>query len=148
MPKLSFSTIGIVVVVVAVVGGIYLYSTGSIPQIGQEQKNGESEALPEVLSIAGEVTSIDIQGNSFVLLQSKEERSFTVKLGENTEFIRLVFPFDINNPPLDEEISFTPEREAVTIEDLEVDDQVFVRSADAIKTGQEIINPLEVQILP
>ena len=146
MPKLSLSTIGIVVVLVAVVGGIYFYSTGGISQLGQEQEKEETTFVPEIRSIAGKVTSVNVSENSFVVLQPKEERSFTVKLGEETEFIRLVFPFDLNNPPQD--AIFTPERELVTIEDLKEGDQVFIRSNSPIKTGQEIINPLEIQILP
>ena len=148
MPKLSLSTIGIIVVLVAVVGGIYFYSTGGISQLGQEQEQqkGETTPEPEIRSIAGKVTSVNVSENSFVVLQPREERSFTVKLGEETEFIRLVFPFDLNNPPQD--AIFTPERELVTIEDLKEGDQVFIRSNSPIKTGQEITNPLEIQILP
>ena len=148
MPKLSLSTIGIIVVVVAVVGGIYLYSTGGLSKSGQEQEQqkGETEFAAEVYSIAGKVTSVNTQENSFVLLQPKEERSFEVKLQEETEFFRLVFPFDATNLPADG--TFTPERESVTIKDLQVDDQVFVRSDSLIKTDQEIVNPLEIQILP
>lgn len=146
MPKLSSTVVIIIVIVLAVAGGIYFYSTGSLSQLGQEQKNEETEFVPEVRSIAGKVTSVNVENNSFVLLQPKEDRSFTVKLGEETEFIRLVFPFDITNPPAD--AIFTPEREIVTIEDLMVDEQVFVRSENVIKVGQDIINLLEIQILP
>ena len=146
MPKLSLSTIGIIVVLVAVVGGIYFYSTGGISQLGQEQEKEETTFVPEVRSIAGKVTSVNVSENSFVLLQPREERSFTVKLGEETEFIRLVFPFDLNNPPAD--VTFTPEREVVTIEDLKEGEQVFVRSNSPIQADQDIINPLEIQILP
>ena len=148
MPKLSLSTIGIVIVLVAVVGGVYFYFTGGFSQLGQEQEQQKEETtfVPEVRSVAGKVTSVNVAENSFVLLQVNEERSFTVKLGEETEFIRLVFPFDLNNPPAD--ITFTPEREVVTIEDLKENEQVFVRSNTPIKIGQEITNPLEIQILP
>ena len=146
MPKLNSSVIIVIVVLVAVVGGIYFYSTGGLSQQGQEQKKAETTFVPEIRSIAGRVTSVNVAENSFVLLQPKEERSFTVKLGEETEFIRLVFPFDLNNPPAD--VTFTPEREVVTIEDLKEGEQVFVRSNSPIKTGQEIVSPLEIQILP
>ena len=67
-------------------------------------------------------------------------------LGEETEFIRLVFPFDFINPPAD--ATFTPERELITIEDLQVGDQVFVRSTHTVRTGEDIVQPLEVQVLP
>ena len=146
MPKLNISTIGIIIVLVVVAGGIYLSFTGSISETEQQQQKGETTFVPEIRSIAGKVTSTNIQENSFVILQPKEERSFTVKLGEETEFIRLVFPFDLSNPPQD--ATFTPERETVTIGDLEVNDQVFVRSNSVVTTGQDIINPLEIQILP
>lgn len=131
------------VVGAVILGGIYLYSSGKLPKLGGSQ---EEQVFEEVFSIAGKVVSINVAGNSFVLLQPKEERQFTVKLGEETEFIRLVFPFDIANPPAN--ATFTPEREEVTVKDLKVNDQVFVRSSHAIKTNQDIVNPLEVQVLP
>jgi|GEM_PF-1945657 hypothetical protein len=146
MAKLNVSTIGIIIILIVVAGGIYLSFTGSIPEIRQEEQKEESIAQPEIKSIAGRVISINIDENSFVVLQPKEEREFTVKLGEGTEFIRLVFPFDLNNPPTDG--NFTPEREIVTIEDLRASDQVFVRSNSSIQTGQDIVSPLEIQILP
>jgi len=146
MAKLNVSTIGIIIILIVVAGGIYLSFTGSIPDTDKEQQKEESIAQPEIKSIAGRVSSINIDENSFVVLQPKEEREFTVKLGEGTEFIRLVFPFDLNNPPTDS--TFTPEREIVTIKDLKMNDQVFVRSREAVKTGEDIVSPLEIQILP
>ena len=146
MAKLNVSTIGIIIILLVVVGGIYLSVTGSIPETRQEEQKEESVVQPEIKSIAGRVISTNIDESSFVVLQPKEEREFTVKLGEETQFIRLVFPFDLNNPPTDG--IFTPEREIVTIEDLRVSDQVFVRSNSSIQTGQDIVNPLEIQILP
>ena len=95
MAKLNVSTIGIIIILIVVAGGIYLSFTGSIPEIRQEEQKEESIAQPEIKSIAGRVISINIDENSFVVLQPKEEREFTVKLGEGTEFIRLVFPFDL-----------------------------------------------------
>ena len=145
MFQLNKKNIVIIGVVGAVVlGGIYLYFSGKLTK--PTGGTGEEVAQEEIFSIAGKVISVDTADNSFVVLQPQEEREFTVKLGEETEFIRLIFPFDINNPPVD--ATFTPEREAVTIEDLEVDDQVFVRGSSPIKTEQDIVNPLEVQVLP
>jgi hypothetical protein len=131
------------VVGAVIVGGIYFYSSGKLPQLTGGSKE---QVFEEVSSIAGKVVSVNVASNSFVLLQPKEERQFTVKLGESTAFIRLVFPFDVANPPA--EATFTPEREEITIEDLKENDQVFVRSSSPIKTKQDIVNPLEVQVLP
>lgn len=99
-----------------------------------------------VLSIAGRVTGVNVQENSFLVLQPKEEGEFTVRLGEETAFIRLVFPFDLRNPPSD--ATFTPKREPMIIGDLKVGDQVFIRSSHPIKTSEDIVGPLEVQVLP
>ena len=132
------------VVGVVILGGIYFYSSGKLTQLtGGPQ---EKKVFEEVSSIAGKVVSVNVADNSFVLLQPKEEREFVVKLGEDTVFIRLVFPFDVANPPA--EATFTPEREVMTIEDLKEGDQVFVRGSSPIKTEQDIIDPLEVQVLP
>ena len=134
----------IAVVGVVILGGIYFYSSGRLPALtgGAEEEIIEQE----VLSVAGKVVSVDTVKNSFVLLQPKEEREFVVKLGTETEFIRLIFPFDIANPPV--EATFTPERKVITIQDLKENDQAFVRSSHGIKTKQDIVNPLEVQVLP
>lgn len=135
------------VVGVVVLGGILLVLSPDMRKKGMNESQQEQTGQPpQVLSIAGKVVSIDQAGNSFVLLQPKEERQFTVKLGEGTAFIRLVFPFDIANPPA--EATFTPKREIITIEDLKENDQVFVRASSPIKTKQDIVNPLEVQVLP
>lgn len=132
------------VVGAVIVGGIYFYSSGKFPQLAGGSK--EEQVFEEVTSIAGKVVSIDVANNSFVILQPSEERRFTVKLGEDTAFIRLVFPFDVSNPPA--EATFIPERKVITVENLKVDDQVFVRASSPIKTKQDIVNPLEVQVLP
>ena len=159
MPKLNFSTIGIIVVLVAVVGGVYLFSVGGPSESGQEQQERESEKrsqqesqerqfIPEVerLSAGGRVTSINIAENSFVLFMTAEDRSFTVRLGENTVFERLTFSFDINDPPAG--ASFTPIAIEVTIADLKIGEQVFVRSFVPIEQGDEVVDPQFVQILP
>src|SRR3989338_10254491 len=123
--------IGVVGAVIA--GGIFLVFSGGLPK--QEEQQQAQEELPEqeVRSIAGKVTSVDISSNSFALFQPKEGREFTVKLGAETELTRLVFPFDIANPPA--EATFTPNREVITMQDLKENDQVFVRASSPIKTN-------------
>ena len=135
MPQLITKNILIIGAVgVVIAGGILFYSSK------------EEVIEQEVFSVAGKIVSVNTADNSFVVLQPKEDREFTVKLGEETEFIRLIFPFDIANPPA--EATFTPERKVITIKDLKENDQVFVRSSIAIQTGKDIVNPLEVQVLP
>lgn len=90
---------------------------------------------------------MDAAAKSFTLLQAREKREIKIQLGEATNFVRLVFPFDIANPPAD--ATFTPERQQVTIANLKVGDQVFVRAAEVIQPAdKEVVGPTEVQILP
>lgn len=132
-----------VIVIAAVAGGAYLYFTGGLPEVEQ---NGQEQVPQEVRSLSGRVTSINISQNSFVILQEAENRSFTVQPGEDTSFLRLSFPFDIADAPPG--TSFTPSIEEVTVEDLTVGNQVFVRPASPVSTGDDIANPIEIQILP
>jgi len=158
MSKINSTTIGIVIALVVIIGGVYFYSTDRQTQSNQEQQvqreqqvqQGQKEQKKvetiierEIRSIAGKVTSLNISSNSFVMRDSNQERSFTVKLGEKTEFIRLVFPTDSSTGA-----DFAPRREVITIKDLKKSEQVFVRSNSPIKTGLDIVSPLEVQVLP
>lgn len=136
------------VVGAVVLGGVLFYFSGALQTGGKKTAEENPQERQEILSIAGAVKSVDINANSFVMVQTRENVSFAVILGENTDFVRVVFPFDIANPPA-ESVSFTPKREQVGLQDLKVNEQVFVRSASPIEPGQkDIVNPLEVQILP
>ena len=147
MFNVNVRVIGVIIVVGVVLLGMYLFFTGDLSQqAAQEQQQKKSISLPEVPSISGQVISVDIANNSFVLLQSKEDRSFTVQLGKETEFTRVTLPSSLSSPSVDD--SSAPGQEAVTIKGLQVGDQVFVRAQTFIKTGQDINNPLEVQVLP
>ena len=107
------------------------------------QSSTESQ---EVFSIAGSVQSVNVAEKSFVVQESANRQDVTIIVGADTQMIKLSFPFDLNNPP--EEASFVPEQEEITLNDIKKGDQVFVRSSHVVKTGQDIINPLEGQVLP
>lgn len=139
MKNLIPTHIGLFVVLLAVLGGIYVFS--------QQKKEGspvQSGEMQETFSIAGSVQSADATG--FVVQESTFKQDFRVVVGNDTQMIKLSFPFDMNNPP--EEASFVPEKAEITLEDIKKGDQVFVRSSHVVKPGQDITNPLEVQILP
>lgn len=146
MKSLTPTHIGLFVVLVAVLGGIYVFSQ----QKREESPAQNSEGSQEVFSIAGSVQSVNASENSFVVQESTFKQNFKVVVGNDTQMIKLSFPFDLNNPP--EEASFVPEKAEITLEDIKKGDQVFVRSSHVVSPsadgGQDIINPLEVQILP
>src|SRR3989338_2791540 len=138
--KITPTHVGLFVVLLAVAGGIYVFS-----QQKKEPAQQSSESQ-EVFSIAGSVQSVDADKNSFIVQESTNRQDVTVIVGDNTQMIRLSFPFDLNNPP--EEASFVPEQEEIVLNDIKKGDQVFVRSSHVVKAGEAIINPLEVQVLP
>jgi len=144
MPNVNQILIIAVVIVIVVV--VALLATGQISLPPVETAEEQTEAQ-EVLSVAGQVKSVDVDANSFVVTDQDAGQDITVRIGDETEFISLIFPFDPASPP--EEIeTFVPERETATIQGLEVGDFVFVRSSHVIEIGGEVIDPLEIQILP
>ncbi len=135
----------VLIAVIAVIGA-FLFG---VPQkllkygINTQQKQANQT---EQLSIAGKVSGVTLAGNSFKLINIRDGKEVIVKLGSNTKMVRLVFPFDVKNPP--ESKTFTPKLQPATLKDLKAGDQVFIRASEAIKAGQDVINPIEIQILP
>lgn len=145
MPNVNQIIIGGIVIVVVVVG-IFLFTTGKITPVESPEPEEQTLAA-ETLSLAGKVTSVDADNNSFVMTDGQSEQEFTIQIGVETEFIRLVFPFDLASPPEDLE-TFVPERQNTTVQELAEGDFVFVRSSHEVKSGEEVVDPIEIQILP
>ncbi|MCP6726995.1 MAG: hypothetical protein KJI69_03165 [Patescibacteria group bacterium] len=143
MPNVNQIIIGIIVIVIVVVG-IFLFSTGKITLVESPE---EDTLAAETFSLAGKVMSVDAGNNSFVMTDGQSKQEFTIKIGDETEFIRLGFPFDPASPPENIE-SFVPERLDTTIEELVEGDFVFVRSSHQVESGKEVVDPIEIQILP
>ena len=143
MPNVNQIIIGVVVIAL-VGGGIFLFTTG---RITPTEESKEQTLAAEIFSLAGQVVSVNTGSNSFVMTDQQSGQDFTVTIGEETEFISLEFPFDLGAPPEDLE-TFVPERKDTTIQALRAGDFVFVRSSHEIKSREEVVNPLEIQILP
>lgn len=131
-----------IIIILIIAGIIYTF----LPSKEPLELPDKEESSPEVFSITGKVILVNFQENSFVIVEPKEQKEFAVNVGEEAEMTQLIFPFDIHNPP--PEATFTPERKPVTVLDLNEGSQVFVRSSHSIKEGQDILNPIEIQILP
>ncbi len=140
MNKLNKTQVALVLIVVILGIGVFLF------KVPQNMKGKQAQTQNAVLSIAGSVGAVNVSGNSFALINAKEGKEVTVKVGNNTKMVRLVFPFDLKNPPANK--TFTPERKPIALKDLKTGDQVFVRASEPIKAGQDVINPIEIQILP
>ena len=135
MKSLTSTQLGLLVILAVVIGGVYYFSQR---QESQTQVQGQSG---EVCNIVGEVNSVGDE--SFVVSQGGMQ--YAVKVGVDTQMIKLTLP-----PVSDDtgETSFVPEKRVITILDMKAKDQVFIRSSHAVKAGEEVVNPLEVQVLP
>src|SRR3989338_1451282 len=136
MKSITSTQLGLLIVLAAVIGGVYYFE-----QQRQESQTQVQEQSGEVFNIVGEVKSVGNQ--SFVVSQGGLD--YTISLGVDTQMIKLTLP-----PIGDDsgETSFIPEKRVITISDIKARDQVFVRSSHSVKPGEEIVNPLEVQVLP
>ena len=147
-PSVNQLIIAVVVIVIVVVG-IVLFSMGKITPVtpAESPKQEEHVVAAGTLSLSGKVISVDVGNNSFVMADQQSQQEFTIKVGEQTDFISLGFPFDPASPPKDIE-TFIPERLDTTIEELVEGDFVFIRSSHEVKSGKEVVDPVEIQILP
>ncbi len=150
MKKITQVQVGLVLLVVVLLGGFFVF--GFPPKFAklqtpatQQQAQTKNQAATPVMSISGKVNVVDTKDASFSMVSAQNNQTYTVKIGTDTKLVRLVFPFDLKNPP--KSGTFTPERKIVALSDMKAGDQMFVRSSAAI-TSQTITNPIEVQILP
>ncbi|MDP2637407.1 MAG: hypothetical protein Q8P03_02235 [bacterium] len=137
MKSVTSTQVGLLIVLAAIIGGVYYFYFAQ----RQESQTQVQEQSREVFNIVGEVKSVG--DKSFVV--SQEGKDYTVNVGADTQMIKLTLP-----PISDDsgETTFTPEKRVITILDITTQDQVFVRSSHSVKPGEDIVNPLEVQVLP
>ena len=148
--NLSRGTVIILIIAAVVVAFQYFGNLAKEEEEYSETiKQQESLVVTKQLTIRGEVSSINLDENSLSIIVAfgEEEVDFLVQLGEATNIVQIKFPFDLDNPPK-ETLTFKPERAEVMLEDIKEGDIVFIRSSHAITPGEDIKNPLEVQILP
>ena len=144
MNTLRPNQIIIVIVGIIIIGiGVVSYLSSQDTEQGPASQNEEVETVD---TVSGKITSIDTSDNSFVLFHSGDDREYTVKLSDETEMIRLSFPFDLADPPSG--ATFVPEEELITISDLREGDQLFLRSNSPVDANTRIVIPENIQVLP
>ncbi|MBL7142314.1 MAG: hypothetical protein ISS83_01425 [Candidatus Pacebacteria bacterium] len=111
---------------------------------GESFTTGEG-VITETLSLAGKVSSIDIE-NGFLTIKTANGE-FKVIVSETTKLIKLEAPFSPDNsPPAGTE--FVPEKKEIILSDFKEGDEVLVISQEDISGKNEINNVNLVQILP
>ncbi len=148
MPKLSQMQIAGILLLVVLILGAFLFGLPAKLFKGSWSKpvQQQTQTASPVLSLAGKIESVDVKTDSFKVSNTQDRKTYTVKLGQDTKIVQLIFPFDLKNPPPNK--TFTPERKSVTLQDLKAGDQIFLRASQPVKEGQDVANPIEIQILP
>ena len=136
---------GIAVLIAAVLALSYFLSVpGQQGTSEQGAQGGTAEELGEnVLTIAGKILEVNTAGDFLVFEEQRTKERFRVVAGESTSFVRLAAPANVK-----EGASFTFEKEVIGIGDLEADRQAFISSSHPVQSGKDIINPIEVKMLP
>lgn len=147
--KLTQLQVGAILIVIIVALGVILY--GFPPKFTKQsptpsQKQATTQASAPVSSFAGKVSKVDAKNSSFALVNAQDQKTVTITIGKDTTMVRLVFPADVKSLPANK--AFSPERKNITLADMKVGDQVFVRLSKPVNAGQDATDPLEVQVLP
>ena len=144
--KITALVIAIVLIFGGVIGWAVLQK-GEIPSgekaVLEEQVEEKEESEKEVLTITGKIVEVNAAENYLIFRESNTGEDFKVLPKKETKFICLVQPSDVK-----EGASFTYKKEEITISDLEVGRQAFIFSSHPIQSGEDIIGPLEVKMLP
>lgn len=143
--------IGIIVVLVVILGGIFYFSQQELPlpegEGEQEEEGPAAEEGPQILNMAAIISSVDAGANTVMVKSPDQEKEIKLVLSSDTEILQLKFPFDPANPPA-EETTFTPERIPISIGDLEVDSHVLVETASSLYGKSKIDDVVRLQVLP
>lgn len=141
----------VLVVVIIIVGGIFYLGSqekkeGPSPSVSPSEKEAEEEGEQVMLSMAGIISEVNAEGSFLMVKPSQQEKEYKIKLSPDTEIIQLKFPFDPTGAPA--EGTFTPERIAIGIRDLKVDDSVLIEAKTNMAGKTEIDDVTRIQVLP
>ena len=136
----------LILVLISISGGIIGWALIQKAKLPPGEKITPEEKAVEVFSLSGMISGVDTANNSLKVSQPKEGKEYKINLSQDTEIVRLKFPFDPANPP--KEATFTPERIPITINDLKIGDSILVESNTNIYGKTEIDDVSRIQVLP
>lgn len=138
------------IVVLLFAGFLFFFSSSQKKEddsSGDQTKQVSQEPLIEIFSLAGIVSKVEEKDNYFLVKDSAENgKEVKVILNQEAKIIQLKFPFDLKNPP--KEATFTPQKVAIKIGDLEEGDNVLVEANINIYNKAEINSVNRVQVMP
>ena len=139
--------ITLAVLVFLAVGAVFFFSADKA-----EKTVGEFEVfqeLPpvEVFSLASVISRIDREKKLIFVQHPTEAKEIKIMIGEETQIVKLEFPFDPANPPKGE-TTFSPQFVKITIDDLKPGDHTLIESGENIYQKLEFNQVKNIQVLP
>lgn len=111
----------------------------------EEKIYRKEETGEKILSLMAKISKIDARKNRLIVKPLKEEKEIGVILSQDTEIIKLEFPFSLSNPP---EKEFTLKRTEIKISQLKEGDTIFIKTDKNIAGKTEFNNIDFIEVLP
>jgi len=141
-------TIIIGLVCILILGGIIYWATQrKEPKVFLPPEEFVPEGgAPGPSSLGAKILQINRTPKYLIVQSDKEEKEIKVNLTDNTEIIQLGLPFDPAHPPTDGHFNF--EEKTISFEDLEIGDQVLIKTRVDTTGRTELNNVTQIQVLP
>ncbi|MBI2092993.1 MAG: hypothetical protein HYT75_08395 [Deltaproteobacteria bacterium] len=100
----------------------------------------------EVFSLAAVISKIDAQQKLIVLKHPTQDKDISVIVRDDSEILKVEFPFDPKNPP--SQASFAPKYTKIALQDLKPGNHALIESNENIYNKYEFDNVKSIQVLP
>jgi hypothetical protein len=98
-------------------------------------------------TLSGKILSIDAQNNLLTIKPANQGADIEVLINNSTKLTKLEAPFSDNNPP-PPGTQFTPRPTEISISDLKLGDDIFLKSSENIFGKSKIDNIEFLKVLP
>jgi uncharacterized protein YxeA len=145
--KLSLKKILIILTIVLIlIAGIFswfIFQKRKFPPPKPFHK--QEEVGERILSLMAKISKIDVDKNRLIVKPLNEEKEIKVILSEDTEIIKLGFPFNLFSPS---EKEFTLTKTKIKISQLKEGDTIFIKTSKSITDKTEFNNVDFIEVLP
>lgn len=153
--KIYLVALTVLVFLVMTAGVIFLFcpkKTCLFQKSQTETASGDlaifSESPPiEIFSLASVISRIDSEQKLIFVQHPTEPKEIKVMIGDQTEILKIEFPFDPANPPKGE-TTFSPKLTKITLGDLKPGNHALIESDENIYQKLEFNSVRKIQVLP
>ena len=147
MPKFTKVTktqiIILIVVLIIIFGGIIIWTVFQKDKIlPGEEVTPEEIITEEIFSFSGIVSEVNTEANFLMVKPTGQENKVKVIITEETKLFEVLYPSE------KEDSEFTTERREITVEEIEEEDCVFIKTNINIAGKKEFNNIDYIEVLP